>query len=143
VIQIDWPRAKGAPTGWVPLWTGDHDSRRPLGWIEIKNLARIDEFKRVTGCWPVALIEDSVGDWGVEAKMTPNGDALLNYSAPVKKESYVSFTPDLVFIGGLVYGYDVKTHRLHNPYTRKEPEKITYFPPEQLKGCESGLKLEK
>lgn len=141
-VQIAWSRAKDAPSGWLPTL---HANRRDnfksvlVGWIERKNLVRMDEFNRVHGCWPIASIEDGMGDEGFGTKMTPGGNALLDN----KEQSYISFTPNLVFImGRLVYGYDPKTHRLYNPHTGKEPEKVTYFPPEQLKGCD-GLKFEK
>jgi hypothetical protein len=145
-VQIDWSRAKKAPAGWLPTQAGDYNKPIPYGWIEINNLAHLglDQFKRVTGCWPVASIEDGLGDWSLKAMFTPEGGVLLGNG----NRSYVSFTPNVIMIrhsdGGLdVYGYDPTTHRLRQPHTGKEPQKVTHFPPDQLKGCEGGLKLEK
>jgi len=144
--QIDWPRAETAPPGWLPTWTGDYHKRLPYGWAEIKHLARPDEFRRVTGCWPVAYLEDELGDALLTVKFKPDGQAVLG----VGIRTEVLFAPNLILIidkrfknGGYNFlGFDPKTRRLRQPTTGKAPQKVRYFPAKQLIGCDEGVKLQ-
>src|ERR1044071_4593019 len=115
---IDWPRARNSPLGWLPI--NAPDWQRPNlpsggGWVEIKNLAGLADFRRVVGCWPVSSLKFELGDYAFHVTFTPQGRASISEG----RRSHVQFTPNLILIrspdGPNIFGFEQETRRLFFP----------------------------
>lgn len=165
-VSIDWKKNnKNNPKGWVYYYvkvSGDGKPAFPGGWIETKNLAGLEDFKRVTGCWPIKhFVDDSplLGDYEFEVTANTNGRGEFTSLGATGGESTAGniwFTDNLVIFGArssivqhydALYGYDPITRKLLQPvqhyYLDDElTKKAQYFSSNELKGCEQGLKLQ-
>jgi hypothetical protein len=150
-IRIDWKKTKTGPRGWVYYKQQSVREIDPkeMGWVESKNVAGNEDFRRVAGCWPIEFFKDGadgrLGDFELTAHMDTKG----RFQSEEADDGHVWFAENLVLFGRpgkavAIYGFDPATRKLYQPsgggyYV----EQVRYFSNEKLQGCEGGLKLQK
>jgi len=126
-------------------------------WIEANNMAGIEDFRRVVGCWPIATFQLEIGGFFFNLEtQNPNanfvsvsfGDDEGDHKEFKKGAIYA--TSNIVLISAsekiddlyksIQWSYDPITRTLNNQVQGAYTE-ISYHSPEQLAGCSNELKL--
>jgi hypothetical protein len=141
--------------GWFYVKRTDTQRRELLGyWLKASDIAGLEDFQQVVGCWPIANFVHEAGDYFFDFRaQTSNGE----FDAETGEDPFETYKNGTIYAAGNVvvfsrtkkksdlyhagtWGYDPSTRTLTNPYGGSFSD-ISYHSPEQLSGCGNELKL--
>lgn len=146
-VRIDWKKTKTAPVGWVYYSTQDH---REYGWIEAKDLAGAEDFRRVVACWPIKYLRDDdprMGDFEFTAHTNADGQGWSHDEKGAR--IYVWFTENLIMFGprpdneGIVYAYDPGAKIIYRTSQGGRVADVGYMDDVDSRACKDGLRLQR
>ncbi|MBB3119713.1 hypothetical protein [Pseudoduganella violacea] len=118
-LRIDWARTRSRhENGWAYIDNGYEEK----GWIQSAALVGYGDFRKVSKCWPIKVLEDDnelAGDFMFSAVFTENGAGRLTSEGGALVHAW--YAPNLVLLrknkklSGYVYAFDRATNTVKHP----------------------------